>query len=57
MEKKWYLSKTVWMNLVGVAAILIQTQTGFIIDAEAQAAILALINLVLRAVTKEAITK
>ena len=50
-EKKWYSSKTLWVNAIAALAILVQTQTGFAIDAETQAAILVVINLVLRAVT------
>jgi hypothetical protein len=53
--KKWYASKIMWVNIIAVAAGLLQTQTGFIIDVEAQAAILAVINIVLRAITKEAV--
>ena len=53
--KKFYQSKTFWVNVIAIAAILAQTQTGFVIGAESQAAILAVINLVLRAVTKEPI--
>jgi hypothetical protein len=53
MGKRWYASKTLWLNIIGIAVIALQTQTGFVIDAEAQAAILAVINLVLRLVTKE----
>jgi low temperature requirement protein LtrA len=51
-EKKWYASKTLWVNLLSVIALVVQTQTGFIVDAEAQVALLGVINLVLRAVTK-----
>jgi uncharacterized membrane protein len=54
--KVWYASKTMWVNLIGAIAILLQTQTGFVIDVEAQAALLAVINLVLRAITKEAVS-
>ena len=53
--KKWYLSKTLWVNIVALAAIIAQTAAGFVIDPESQAAILAVINLILRAVTDEEI--
>lgn len=53
--KKWYASKIMWVNIIAVVAGLVQTQTGFVIDVEAQGAILAVINIVLRAVTKEAV--
>ena len=51
-EKKWYESKTLWVNLLSVIALVVQTQVGFVIDAEAQMALLGVINLVLRAVTQ-----
>ncbi len=49
--KQFYESKTLWVNAIALVAILVQGFTGFIIDPEAQAAILVVINLVLRAVT------
>lgn len=54
MKKKWYLSKTLWANLIAGAAIIAQAVTGEeIISPEAQAGILAVINIVLRIVTSE----
>jgi hypothetical protein len=49
--KQWYSSKTLWVNAIALVAILVQGFTGFIIDPEAQAAILVVINIILRAVT------
>lgn len=49
--KTWYLSKTLWLNIIAVVALLLQAQYGFVLDPEAQAGALALINLVLRLVT------
>jgi len=54
--KKWYRSKTLWVNLIAILVLIIQTQTGFIISPEEQAAILAVINLILRWITGEPIT-
>ena len=51
--KPFYNSKTLWVNVIGIAAIIAQAQFGFIIDAQTQAAILAVINMVMRAVTKQ----
>jgi len=51
--KKWYLSKTMWVNLITFVALLVQSVYGFVISPEEQAAILVIINLILRAVTKE----
>jgi len=55
MGKKFWLSKTFWVNILGLAALVAQSQFGFIISPEAQISILAVLNVVLRAVTKEPI--
>jgi uncharacterized membrane protein len=54
--KKVYLSKTLWVNLIALVALLAQSFAGFVIDLEAQAAILAAVNVALRLVTKEPVT-
>ena len=52
-SKKWYQSKTLWANVVAGVAGLIQSMTGTAwIDPEAQIGILALVNVVLRIITK-----
>jgi len=53
--KKWYLSKTIWVNLVATVAFFLQQQFGFIIDPIIQAQVLTLVNVVLRFITKEEI--
>lgn len=55
MTKQWYTSKMLWINAVGIIAIIIQTQFGYVIDVELQAAALPVINMILRAVTNEEI--
>ena len=55
--KKWYSSKTLWVNAIAMLAILVQSQTEFVINPEEQAGILVVINLILRAITKESLTK
>ena len=58
MTKKWYASKTLWINLIAVGAILAQYTTGNeVIDAEAQTLILALINLIVRIYTGKPLGK
>jgi len=55
--KKWYHSKTLWVNFVAAVAVLIQTVTGTQwLDAEAQAAIIIVINLILRIITHEGLS-
>jgi len=51
--KKWYTSKTLWVNLIAVAAGIIG---GDALSPEMQVGILAVINMVLRAVTNTGIT-
>lgn len=53
--KKFYYSKTFWVNIIGITAIVVQSQTGYVIPPETQAAALGLVNFVLRLVTKEPI--
>ena len=55
MGKPFWRSKTFWVNLIAVIGMMAQTQYGFVITPEEQAAILGVINLILRAVTKEPI--
>lgn len=50
-SKPWYASKTLWVNLLALLALLVQSYTGFVVDGEIQAALLVVVNLVLRAMT------
>jgi len=56
MDKKWYLSKTLYVNALAIAALIAQSQFGFVISAEVQLSILAVLNVILRTVTKTEIT-
>jgi len=51
--KKFYQSKTFWVNVIATIAIGVQTQTGFIIDPSIQAVVLSVLNTGLRLVTKQ----
>lgn len=53
--KKFWASKTFWVNVLAVVAIGVQSRWGFVVGAELQALALAGVNLVLRKVTKEPI--
>ena len=55
--KAWYLSKTLWVDGLFIAAYLVQSYYGFIISPEEQIAIIAVANLILRAVTGKELTK
>lgn len=52
-KKAWWRSKTLWVNVVAGLALLLQSQFGFVLDGELQGAILAMVNLALRLITKE----
>jgi hypothetical protein len=50
--KSWYLSKVLWINLIAIVCLAIQTfNSNFIISPEIQAGVLGIINLILRATT------
>lgn len=56
MPKKWYVSKTVWVNGLALVASLLQAKYGLVMSPELQGVALTVINLILRAYTKEEIT-
>jgi len=53
--KPFYKAKTFWANIIAIAGILAQSHYGFIISPELQTLALSVMNLVLRAVTKDPI--
>lgn len=53
MTKKFYMSKTFWVNLLLIFVMLIQSHTGFVITPEEQAMIIGVINIILRFMTGE----
>lgn len=56
-EKKWYTSKVLWTNFIGIIAIVAQGISGHeVINIELQSSILAAINMILRFVTKQPVT-
>jgi hypothetical protein len=55
-SKKWYLSRTLWVNVIAIVVILVQIITdNELINVEAQASILAVINVILRLITSQPI--
>lgn len=56
MDKKWYTSKTLWVNAIGLVGFGLQAKFGFIMSPTIQANALLVINGVLRMVTKSNIT-
>ena len=57
MSKKWYQSKTIIANVLMAAGVLIQAISGTDwLDSEAQAAIIVVVNLILRFVTNQGLS-
>ena len=53
--KKWFKSKTIWLNLIALGASLLQAKYGLVIDGATQGVILVMLNMILRTITKEEI--
>ena len=53
--KKWYESKTLWLNLIAIASIVLQSHTGLYLPMELQLLILSTINIILRSITHKPI--
>jgi len=51
-NKKWYKSKTFWVNIIMGVAIAVQWHYGFVVAPEEQAGLVVVINLLLRGLTK-----
>jgi len=54
--KVWYKSKVLWVNIIALIALMAQMAYGFVIAPEEQAAIIIVINLILRAATGSGLT-
>lgn len=49
----WYASRTLWVNVLAIAAMIAQGITGKeVINMELQATVLGVVNIILRLVTK-----
>ena len=53
--KLWYTSKTLWVNLLAIAVLIINAEFGYYITPDVQIVILGGINAILRIITKEEI--
>lgn len=54
--KKFWMSKTFWVNILAAAAMLAQMRVGFVVSPELQAMALTVVNLALRKITKEPVS-
>lgn len=56
-KKHWYVSKTLWANSIALVGIVLNSMYGIELDAEVQVvfatSILAILNIVLRIITKQ----
>ena len=55
--KRWHHSKTLWVNIVAIIALIVEAQTGEVLTPEMQISILGGVNLILRLVTNQGLTK
>lgn len=53
--KKFWESRTFWVNIIAAAAFALQSRYGFLVGPELQAMALAGVNLVLRKITDQPI--
>lgn len=51
--KKWYLSKTIWSNLVMGVLVLAMPKLGVVITEDVLAGVFMIVNIILRTVTKD----
>lgn len=55
--KKWYLSKTLWVNVLVLLGVGAQIAFKVDVSAEAQAAFISVVNILLRVYTNLKLTK
>lgn len=56
MDKKtWYSSKTLWVNFVAVLGVILSYQFGIDLSETESTGILAIVNVLLRIITKQPI--
>ena len=51
--KQYLKSKTIWMNVIALIAIISAGQFGVVLDGNTQASLLFFMNVILRKITKE----
>ena len=52
-SKSIWTSKTIWINALAIIVMIVQNYTGYVVTPELQVMVLGVINLILRAVTKQ----
>ena len=56
VNKSWYLSKTLWINILAIATLIVQAELGWNISPEQSLIILGGINALLRIISKKELT-
>ncbi|MGV8982099.1 hypothetical protein [Clostridium sp.] len=56
LNKKWYFSKTLGLNVIAILLLIVQSNTGFIFPVEYQALGVAILNALNRMITNSNIT-
>ena len=57
VSKPWYMSKTIWLNVIGLILILVQSSLGIqFIPIQYQTIIIAFLNLAVRSITTTNLT-
>ena len=57
LTKKWYKSKTIWVNAFALAVAFALSQFNFSVTSEETASALVIVNLILRAITGQGLEK
>lgn len=55
-NKLWYCSRVLWINIIAIITIIIQGVFGYVISPEIQVAVLAIVNVIMRAVTNQGLS-
>lgn len=53
--KKWYASKTIWVNVIAAISLFVSNQFGYTLSTETQAGMIAGLNIILRIITKSSL--
>jgi len=57
MNKKWYFSKTLWVNFIMLVAMAAASAANLEVPAELQGSVMVIVNFIMRFVTEEPIGK
>ena len=55
-KKPWWKSKTIWINLIALVSFTLAEAAGFKIPVQAEAALLSIVNIIMRTITGSGLT-